>query len=292
MALPIIDIFFNVNPFAASDPIIAQKNVNRSGVIPVATLGDCSTYRFWFYNIDPGASSGTTVRLNDTPFALGGREDPGYATSPYLLAATAFTEGGAEETGWYYETPLDFSSTDLAAAFTYAPTRLLLAIKVDIEYQNADNTQRQTTQFVLNVRRQILTGPPSTDPAVPPLPTAPVADTFLGGNADGSNWIQRTVAQVLTLLGITGVTTASTPGWSSTVVTLEGVGATALEGTNGVTDSSTIFTVNRLFAMNITGLGLKWAVLKAGTQETDGVSFVRCANYADGTFEYVFNIIG
>ncbi len=83
-----------------------------------------------------------------------------------------------------------------------------------------------------------------------------------------------------------------TPGQSSTVVTLTGGGATALNGTNGVLDGSTVFTLGRFVALNLTGLGLKWVVLQAGTNATDGVSFIRPANYNASTFAYVFAVIG
>ena len=86
--------------------------------------------------------------------------------------------------------------------------------------------------------------------------------------------------------------TPTTPGQSNTVVTLTGGGATSLDGTNGVLDGSTVFTLGRFVALNITGLGLKWVVLQAGTNSTDGVSFVRPANFNASTFAYVFAIIG
>jgi hypothetical protein len=84
---------------------------------------------------------------------------------------------------------------------------------------------------------------------------------------------------------------STTPTWKSTIVTFTGGGATALDGQTAVIDGSTIFTLGRLLFLNIDGSGLKAVVLKAGTQATDGVSFVRPANYAAGTFAYVFNII-
>jgi hypothetical protein len=84
---------------------------------------------------------------------------------------------------------------------------------------------------------------------------------------------------------------AKTPAWSSTVTALVGGGSSALDGTTGVTDASSIFTEGRLVSI-LTSSGLKWVVLKAGTEATDGVSFVRPVNYHPSTFPYVFNIVG
>ena len=81
---------------------------------------------------------------------------------------------------------------------------------------------------------------------------------------------------------------ATTPAWKSTIVTLAGGGATALDGQTGVIDGSTIFTLGRLLFLSITGSGLQAWVLEAGTEATDGESYVRPANYNADTFAYVF----
>lgn len=83
---------------------------------------------------------------------------------------------------------------------------------------------------------------------------------------------------------------AASPAWAPTIVTLSGGGATALNGQTGVLDGSTIFTVNRLLLLNITGSGFQPWVLVAGT-DAESEFVVHPANYHVTTFPYVFKKI-
>ncbi len=213
-----------------------------------------------------------------------------FDTDPLVFSDT-FTKSGTGATAIWTGSP-SFNTTGLNEAFNKNSddTDDISVLATSLEVGYVKSGQQTTIRAVrCNIENDLYRGGEAVpEEAVPPYPDTPAADTFLTGNSDGSAWQLRTVAETKTLLGLSG----TTPGWDATVVTLTGGGITSLDGTDGVLDGSTVFTENRLFALNITGLGLKWAVLKAGTEATDGVSFVRCSNYADDTFEYVFNIIG
>ena len=135
------------------------------------------------------------------------------------------------------------------------------------------------------------------------MPTAPVF-VRVGGLPPASGDVTAATKVVISTTGTTGqkktetmtvgqlAGAAATTGQSNDVITLTGGGPTSLDGTPGVLDGSTQFTLGRFVALNVTGKGLKWVELAAGTQATDGVSFVRPSNYNDILFPYVFNIIG
>jgi hypothetical protein len=209
----ITELFLNRNPLAAASPILSSKDVARKGNAPLATAGDTVTYRFWFTDIAPGNTFGENQRLTNSNAILGARQAPGGTDNPYVLTGS-LTEGGDGVDGWYYDVELDFANDDLLDLF--GDTTQKVELIVDIEVQNLDNTQRQTVQFPMSVRRQMITGvlPPS-GPALPAFPGVLINNTVFGVNAIGG-WVQRTKAELYTFLGIS--TDGTLAGNSDTAV--------------------------------------------------------------------------
>ncbi len=203
----------------------------------------------------------------------------------FLTSVSGFTKTGSGITT-VYTAGISYNTTQIDAAFTNNTLESVgVKAEVDFRYGGAIPTK----SLPLNggvIYNAIIVGdePEPTDgsPAIPVFEALKI----LGSDALGYVW--RSAAQMLAYLGLTGISTATTVGWSSTVVTLTGGGATSLDGTNGVTDGTTVFTADRLFIINPTGLGGQGWVLTAGTDAANGTTIIHPANYNVSTFAFVF----
>lgn len=179
MALPITNVYLNINPRTGGAAVLSAGGVATQGFSPLATLGDKSIYRFWFYDVEQGATTGTTVRLNTLTLTLAGRQVPAYAAYPYVVVDDGFTEGGDGSGGWYYETTLDWNNEEIVTAF--GDNNSNLSVLTDFQAEDVSGN-RYTVQFTFDVRHQVISGTPSTTPDIPyateAFVTTAVAEAF------------------------------------------------------------------------------------------------------------------
>ena len=101
--------------------------------------------------------------------------------SAVLFSAVGFVKMGTDDDICYQAT-LNLHTPELIAAMAdYAAP---LPITVDIEVQNADNSERSTFQFTTTVKKQVYAGESTPSPAAPPYP-AP--NQIMLKHADGAS---------------------------------------------------------------------------------------------------------
>jgi hypothetical protein len=220
---------------------------------------------------------GLTEDWGETPtIKFGAKTKSDYATSNTLLFySESFTRDDTDAADIFYQATLSLNTDEFIAAFSGATT---LGIIIEIEL-DGDTVAQRDAKGIWDVIRG---GEGAVTPAVPPLPTAPTANTLLGSNADGTAWVQLTPAQVIARLGLLALT-GLTGGSAND---LDGI-ATA----DGEVDSQTI---REVLTGSVGGGDLaitRW-VLMPGTNAEDGISYVRPDDYHATTNARVWVRIG
>lgn len=118
--------------------------------------------------------------------------------STLLFFADAFTED-EDDDGYFYAGIINTATASVLAAFAaLSPSKQTLALTVEVEIQNAGNTQRLSFQNDAILRRQVYAGegdPAETDPEYPP-PSAiflPTRDIFVGEATSGAESVDITI---------------------------------------------------------------------------------------------------
>jgi len=173
MLLPKLDLFINLAAGPGGSLLHSAANLTR-GANPVWSQNDKFTLRLWF--LTPGATSfdppTLTALADDAVIVLGGRPAADLDADGLLFSATSFTKGD-DGGGPFYATDLNLNTASLGTALT---GQTHLAVLVDVEIQNADNTERLTVpQFAVTILRDVVRGdegvPLSGDP-IYPVPAA------------------------------------------------------------------------------------------------------------------------
>lgn len=152
-----------------------------------------------------GSTIGTTLDWGDTPtIKFGGKLTSTFKTSEELLFYSEdFTKDATDADNIFYWADVTLNTDEFIAAFAGAATSISVITEIELD---GDTVAQGLATGLWDVLRG---GEGVPTPSIPAFPTAPTANTLLGGSSDGLSWIQRTVAQVLTLLGLTGVSTTA-----------------------------------------------------------------------------------
>lgn len=182
----VINLYLNLDA-NAGNPLVSGLSNKEVRATPQFIQGDTALVRIW-----PRAETGNatapleTYRLaTGTNPVLAGKSAAALSAATLLFSALTWAEHNTEEDDsgdWYYEAELNLNTTELDAAITaLSGTATSLAVKCDIELQNADNTQRLTFQFDGSVLRQVYDGEADPTPGTPdyPLPATLITDADL-----------------------------------------------------------------------------------------------------------------
>ena len=169
------DLYINLAAGTAG-PLLDSAISLVSGSKPVWNQNDKFTLRLFF--LTPGATSFVPPTLTaldaGAVIVLGGRPAANLDTAGLLFSATDFTKSADDDPlGIYYYSDLNLNTEALATALTSVKN---ISVLVDLEIQNAANTQRLTVpQFAVTILHDVVHGdegvPVSGDP-VYPVPSA------------------------------------------------------------------------------------------------------------------------
>jgi hypothetical protein len=179
----IINFYLNVDSLGtASRALLDGTSSAPLNDDPRLTLGDKHKVRLWFRAPQGQSTTSSQVRLDaGSVIVFAAKKTSALNGSILLFSTDTFTEA-LDGTDYYYEGTVDLATSNSLAAFGASDTSI--AITVDVEVQNADNTERVTLQFPAIFRRQGYAGEASVTPAEPvyPAPSAIVVQ------AVGQEW--------------------------------------------------------------------------------------------------------
>ena len=167
------DLYINLAA-GTSGPLLASTASLSASAKPTWNQNDTFLLRLWF--LTPAATTNTAPTLtaldDGAVIVLGARPATDLEDGGLLFSATDFTEGGTADAP-FYSAELNLNTAALATALTGQKS---LAVQVDLQIQNADNTERLTVpQFAATILRDVIRGdegvPVSGDP-VYPVPAA------------------------------------------------------------------------------------------------------------------------
>jgi hypothetical protein len=144
-----LNLFVNLSsPGGPGSSMLRSRSPNDllSYAVPFV-FGDCFTLALWFLTPDPYGVDDSAVETVDGSILVGGRAAPG---GDLLFAASGFQQVGSGNTR-HYEAVLNLNTAALREAIGTSAT---LAVIVDIELQNADNSRRMTYQFLAVVNAE------------------------------------------------------------------------------------------------------------------------------------------
>lgn len=146
---------------AAGDPLLDGTTSNARSSAPVFVQGDKFRLELYFRapaNSPLNASSAQQLPAGSVVM-LAGKLTTELDAAPALFSAGPFSEAGAGDT-LCYAADLDMATVELTAAFA-AAAETSLTVRVDVEVQNSDNSDRLTYQFDVTVKQQAY-GPGTT----------------------------------------------------------------------------------------------------------------------------------
>ena len=148
--------------------------------------GDKFTQKIFFRRkADSNLNASTPIELEaGLKIVLAGKVATSLDATTLLFSATDFTLSGAGDDACYTAL-LDLNTQEISQLFdTLAATSV--AIKVDVEIQNADNTERSTYQFDAILKQQVYAGESNPQPGTP---VYPLPGNLVLKQADGS-WVR------------------------------------------------------------------------------------------------------
>jgi hypothetical protein len=171
-------------------PLLDGKASSRAPSLPVFVQGDKVPLELYFRTVATSAlNASAAVEIPaGTAIVLDGKlpSKLADADSLSLFSSSAFAVAGADD-DLCYQTTLDLTDDKIEAAFVAAPTVTSLTVRVDVELQNADNSDRLTFQFDITLKRQVYKGEPVTTGGAPSYYNAEQSDDrFVQIHADGA----------------------------------------------------------------------------------------------------------
>jgi hypothetical protein len=258
----VINLYLNLDAQAGNPLVTSLLNI-QSRATPQFVQGDTATLRIWPATETGNATSPllTSQLVAGTNIAFAGKSSSALSALTLLFSALSWTAHNTEidnSGNWYYEAELNLNTSELDTAITaLSGTATGLAVKCDIELQNADNSQRLTYQFDATVLRQVYDGEASPTPGTPTYP----------------------------LPGTLAIKGTSTPDMRLDITGLTGGTATDLDGI--VTLGATVPQV----VMLVIGGAAKLYRLAAGTTAEASPGIIRPDDYASSTNEKIWTQI-
>lgn len=170
----VINHYLNLD--AQGNPLVSGINNISPRSTPTYVQGDTVLVRIWPLTETGQATAPlATARLAaGSELVIAAKAAANLGATSLLFSALAFAERNTEvdnSGAWYYEAELELNTTDLNTAIAaLSSTATSLALKVDIEIQNADNSERITYQFDAAAIRQVYAGEASPVPGTPVYP--------------------------------------------------------------------------------------------------------------------------
>jgi hypothetical protein len=163
--LRVISLYLDITKPGGVQPLLSGKSSTEISATPSFILGDKFTLALYFRNPSAGITTASTPIEISGAIALGAKATADLDATEFLFSASGFAETGADD-DLRYEAALDLNTKELIAAMGTDDT---LDVTVDIEVQDAGNTERLTFQFAAQIRRQALIGTEAGPTSAPSL---------------------------------------------------------------------------------------------------------------------------
>jgi hypothetical protein len=173
---------------AGSSPLLSGKSSSRLSSKPVFIQGDTVRLELWFRSLSTSPLNASTVVEipAGSALAVAAKESTDLDAKTVLFSASGFAQDGSGDDLCYYAA-LNLNTQEIDALFD-EETGSLLDIKVDVELQNADNSDRLTFQFDASLKQQVYDGEPATTPGTPPYYNAAEVEARFVPQAGDNAW--------------------------------------------------------------------------------------------------------
>ena len=153
---------------AGGAPLLSGKSSTRLSVKPTFIQGDKVRLELWFRSLASSPLNASTVAelVAGSKMAVAAKQSGELDSDKVLFSAFDFTLDGTGDDMCYYA-DLDLNTQEIDDVFSEEDAATV-DIKVDIEVQNADNTDRLTFQFDSTLKQQVYDNEPPTTPGTPP----------------------------------------------------------------------------------------------------------------------------
>lgn len=188
----------------ARSALIANGASRFAPPAPEFVVRDTVTLEIRFYEKVEGSITNALTQVDlgvDATLTFGAKIKADILTATdFLFATSDFVRTVGTGSDVYWTAALNLNTDEFNDAFD-PPAGPTAALVGEIEIQE-DAEIRTAAQFDASGVFDVIRGGEGVPvPSTPPLPSAPITDTFLGGTTGA--WIQRTVAQTKTLLAYT-----------------------------------------------------------------------------------------
>lgn len=249
-----------IDPSKVGPNIVFKKG--NTGYIDLVFLDETT-------GVQTELASGATAQL--------GLKVPNTFDGSYIVYSNAFTKVGSGSGAVYRGTP-NFATAELAALLPSGTPRVKLTLEVGWTESGRLTLSQDVDVWAENSLLLAGSGP---TPSLPVYPTAPVAETLLGGSDDGLSWVQRTFAEVWAKIVelVTPATIRADIGLVETAFAdLAALRAAPTEG--GATATRAIREVVTGTVAGGDVAITRW-ILLVGSNADDGVSYVRPNDYTN-----------
>jgi len=153
---------------AGGAPLLSGKSSTRLSSKPTFIQGDKVRLELWFRSLASSPLNASTVAelVAGSKMAVAAKQSGELDSDKVLFSAFDFALDGTGDDICYYA-DLDLNTQEIDDVFT-EEDEATADIKVDIEVQNSDNTDRLTFQFDATLKQQVYDNEPPTTPGTPP----------------------------------------------------------------------------------------------------------------------------
>jgi hypothetical protein len=153
---------------AGGAPLLSAKSSTRLSTNPAFMQGDKVRLELWFRSLASSPLNASTVAelAAGSKIAVAAKLASALDSATVLFSAFDFSLDGSGDDICYYA-DLDLNTQEIDDVFS-EQAAASADIKVDIEVQNSDNTDRLTFQFDGTLKQQVYDNEPSTTPGTPP----------------------------------------------------------------------------------------------------------------------------
>jgi hypothetical protein len=175
-----VDVDAGGNP-----PLLDGKTSTKLNLAPCFIQADKFPLRL-FFRKKAATTGGASAAVQHDPsdnIVFACKKTADLTGTVLLFSVTGFTLEG-EEDDICYQAVLDLDTPAMRTAMASQTTPL--AVRIDIEVQNADNTERATFQFDATIRKQVYNGEAVPSPSAP---LYPAPNQLMLKHADGASII-------------------------------------------------------------------------------------------------------
>lgn len=176
---------------AGGAPLLAGKSSQRLTAWPVFIQGDKVRLELYFRTPASSPLNASTVAelAAGSKIVVAAKQAEELDEASSLFSVTGFAQAGAGDDLCYYA-DLDLNTQEIDDLFSEASDSSA-AIKVDVEVQNADNSDRLTFQFDATLKQQVYDNEPPTTPGTPPHYSAAECEARFVPRSEDEAWKRR-----------------------------------------------------------------------------------------------------